>query len=233
MVNPKNLAALVKKQKKNPLKKALPKDHDEDDDYGSPSTDMSKMHPPKKGKGAHDEKSESSEHSASEESKEDSKEHSHEESAAGDEHGGSHEGSHLPPPEHGGSHPGGDEHGGSHPPEHDEGSDPGEEHEHGGDDGQQGGGKEQWIAMLNDNIDVLQQIVDEMGDLPTENPGNLSPEKKQEIQQEVGRMPKQLQGGFRKFAKNISWEEAQEIASKAGADDPEKLGAWIYWAGKS
>jgi len=226
-IPPKKLSALVRQQKKSPVKKAMPKDHDEDDDYGGGSTDMSKMHPPKKGKHGDDEKTESTP--------------SHDE---GSKSGASHEG--TPPPHEKSdpgeeSHPGGDEHGGSHegshPPEHGgEGSDPGSnpgEHEHGGDDGQQGGGKEQWIAMLNDNIDVLQQIVEEIGDLPTENPGDLSPEKKQEIDEEVGRMPHQLQGGFKKFAKNISWEEAQDVASKAGADDPEKLGAWIYFAGRT
>jgi len=69
----------------------------------------------------------------------------------------------------------------------------------------------------------------------------LSPEAASKIRGSIAMMPDQMQEGFMSWLKAqgnspVSWEKAQElaahIAEKRSITDPERFGAWLYWASK-
>jgi len=106
------------------------------------------------------------------------------------------------------------------------------------------------FADLGDEVEDLYDFGEAMHDeaemwedeelaAPEHNPETrvLSPDKKSAILGEMGRLKGGLPNWLRGKLKGISWEGAQSLASKIGAergiDNPTSLGAWFYWAGKA
>lgn len=97
------------------------------------------------------------------------------------------------------------------------------------------GGYEDFVSELYGNADALEQAAEKLGvklgheDAPV-------PQVLAKIKQALQSMPAEIRDGVKQHLKGMAFDEvialADELADEGQIEDAERVGAWLYWAGK-
>lgn len=112
-----------------------------------------------------------------------------------------------------------------------------EEHGHEEEDEDSGKGKGMLIAALEEFSDEAEQSADEVdGDDVTDPEAELSDEDHKILQDGYNALPPKLKKAIQRNAKDISMDEATEIAEhlheEDKVEDPDRLAGWLYRVGQ-